>query len=343
MTATPTKEAEPGAAADDRRLDLLRRIAVAGGSITPHANPQAKQGYEYVALGDGVEDDLQFLARRDYLEQRFFDRVSLCPKCASHHLNVREICPGCRRARLASEGLLHHFRCGYVGLPSEFATAKSGSRICPKCNRELHHLGTEYDRLGKACVCRDCGLISENPPVEAVCLACGTRIPAEDLLNTDVFSYVLTSLGGAAIRRGCLSDGDDIFLFIDGTPVYRRAIILEFLDHEINRLDYFKTPFSLILAEYSCNGTNDLEGSLLSWLTRLRQCLREVDLIGQLADALYVVILPQTGEREAGAMRRRILTEIGANLPFALSSIEITEPRQLTQILANQSAVRGPA
>src|ERR1700751_4972115 len=77
MTATPTKEAGPGAAAHDRRLDLLRRIAEAGGTITPHVNPQAKQGYEYVALGDGVEDDLQFLARRDYLEQRFFDRVSL--------------------------------------------------------------------------------------------------------------------------------------------------------------------------------------------------------------------------------------------------------------------------
>src|SRR6201984_2103617 len=227
MTSMSARIAEPGAAADERRrIDLLRRIADTGGKITPHANPAAERVYECLAPCDGCEGDLRFLSRRDYLEQRFFDRVSLCPKCASHHLNVREICPGCRRAHLASEGLLPHFRGAYVGLRSESAPAKSGSRICPKCNRELHHLGTEYDRLGKASVCRDCGLISENPPVEAVCLACGTRIPAEDLLNADVFSYVLTSLGGAAIRRGWLSDGDDIFVFIDGAPVYRRPVIL---------------------------------------------------------------------------------------------------------------------
>jgi hypothetical protein len=171
MTAID-RQAPKGTATDERRLDLLRRIAAAGGTIRPNAEPEAQRGYEYLALGDADEKDLSYLAQRDYLDERFFDRVSLCPKCTSHHLNVREICPGCRRAHLANEGLLHHFRCGYVGILSEFTTGKDGSRACPKCNHKLHHLGTEYDRLGKTFVCRECGVISENPPVEAVCLAC---------------------------------------------------------------------------------------------------------------------------------------------------------------------------
>jgi Thaumarchaeal output domain 1 len=345
MTAINAHTAEPDAVADERRLDLLRRIADAGGRITPNSNPQAEHGYEYHGPYDGYEGDLQFLARRDYLEERFFDRVSLCPKCASHHLNVREICPGCRRAHLANEGLLHHFRCGYVGRLSEFTTVDDGdgSRLCPKCNRKLHHLGTEYDRLGKAFVCRECGFITENPPVEAFCLACGARTLAEDLVSQDVFSYVLTSFGSAAIRRGSLLDSDNELVFIAGAPVYRRSVILEFLDHEMKRLRHFKSGFALLFAEYSSQAMDDRKGSPESWLTRLRQCLREVDLIGQLADAVFVVILPQTKQRAAEALRHRIVAELGPQLPWTLSAIEITEPMQLAQILAHRSAVREPA
>jgi hypothetical protein len=135
MTPIMTLMAAPAANYERRRLDLLRRIADAGGKIAPNANPQADCGYEYPAPCDGCESDPGFLAWRNYLEQRFFDRVSLCPKCASHHLNVREICPGCRAAHLANERLLHHFRCGHVGTVSDCQSRADGGRICPECNR----------------------------------------------------------------------------------------------------------------------------------------------------------------------------------------------------------------
>jgi hypothetical protein len=342
MIMIDTFRVKPDGTADERRLELLRRIAEMGGKITPQANPGAEHGYEY-ALPCNPASDLQFLARRDYLEQRFFDRVSLCPSCASHHLNVREICPGCRHARLANEGLMHHFRCGYVSIMSEFAIAADGSRICPKCNGRLHHLGTEYDRLGKAFVCRQCGLITENPPVEAVCLTCGAHTPAEDMVNADVFSYVLTSLGSAAIRRGTLTDREDELLFIADAPIYRPAVILEFLDYEMKRLRHCNTEFSLLLAETSCKTADDEKASLASWLTRLRQCLRDVDLMGQLADGVFLVILPQVKREAAEGLRQSILAEWGPRLPFTLSTIEITEPRSLTQILAHRGAVREAA
>ena len=60
----------------------------------------------------------------------------------------------------------------------------------------------------------------ENPPVEAVCLACGARTTAEDLISAEVFSYVLTPRGAQAIRRGSLLGGDDEPVSIADAPVY---------------------------------------------------------------------------------------------------------------------------
>ena len=327
-----------GTPVEHRRLDILRQIARAGGKIAPGTKPHAEYGYAYALIGDDVKTDLANLARRCYLEQRFFDRVSLCPKCGSHHLNVREICSGCRRAHLASDGLLHHFRCGYVGIPSEFSPAEDGSYLCPKCNCKMHHLGTEFDRLGKAFACQTCGLISENPPVEAVCFACGAHTPADDLVSTLVFSYVLTSRGAAAIRRDSLLDDDEELVSIADAPVYRRTVILEFLDHEMKRLR-FNGGFSLLLARCAPEAMDHVgEDSLAQWLTRLRHCLREVDLIGQLGDLLYVVILPQMKRRAAEAERQRIETELGPKSPLTLSTVEITKPLHLAHVLAGLNA-----
>jgi hypothetical protein len=63
-----------------------------------------------------------------------------------------------------------------------------------------------------------------------------------------VFSYVLTSRGAAAIRSGSLLDGDEEPLSIADAPVYRSTVILEFLDHEVKRLQHFNIGFSILLA-----------------------------------------------------------------------------------------------
>jgi hypothetical protein len=328
------------APAEDQLVNLLRQIALAGGSLTPQPDPNTGHGYTYALPGDDGERDLNILTQQDYLEARFFDRVSLCPKCNSHRLNVREICPGCRRAHLASEGLIHHFRCGYVGIPSEFSPADDGSYVCPKCNRKMHHLGTEFDRLGKAFVCRSCGLISENPPLEALCFACSSRTLVENLVSVEVFRYVLTSRGAAAVRHGSLPSSDDGGVSIADAPVYRRTVILEFLNHEMRCLQEFNIRFSVLLAECdpaTLDRSDDI--SLAQWLTRLRHCLRDVDLLGQLGDALYLVVLPQTRRRAAESFRERIAKDLGPNSPFTLSTVEIADRRDLAQLIAGRNTL----
>ena len=328
-----------GRPAEQFHLDLLRQVAVAGGTISPKADPNIEPGYSYAEVGDSVEKDFEILARRNYLERRFFDRVSLCPKCNSHHLNVREICPSCRRAYLVAEPLLHHFRCGYVGIPAEFVHTKDGGYICPKCNGRMYHLGTQYDRLGKAFRCRVCAVISENPPVEAVCLACTARTPAESLIGTDVYSYVLTSRGAAAIRRGSLlDDNDEEPASVPDTPVFNRTVTLEIVEHYAKCLQEFGSTFCVLMVDCHLVDEDRREGDSLSdWLTRLRTAVRDVDLLGRLADARYIVILPQTKRKAADALMQRVRTGLGPQSPLSLTVVEITEPQQLTQLVAGRN------
>lgn len=328
---------------DRRCLDVLQRIAEAGGTITPNGSPQAIRGYEYAALGDDVDDDLMALAKGGYLDARFFDRISLCPKCASHHLNVREICPGCSCAHLESEGLLHHFRCGYVGIPREFTLNEDGSYLCPKCKRRMYHLGTEFDRLGRAFVCHSCARISDNPPVEAVCLNCGQHTKTDDLVCTNVFSYVLTSRGFAAIqRKSLLGEGVAVPVSVVGAPAYRPEVTQEFLEHEMKLLKHFNRTFSVLLAECAPASLNQTGEDLAAhWLGLLRGFLREIDLFGQLADALYVAILPQTERDGAEALCRSIAKKLGSQSPLTLSTFEISEPVHLETLLSQREGAKG--
>jgi len=336
------KIATEAVTAENRRIELLRRIADEGGAIAPHPDPQTKHGYEYRGLTEGAERDLQFLTEREYLDARFFDRVSLCPKCQSHHLNVREICPGCRRAQLATEVLLHHFRCGYTGRVSEFASNHSGEGgyTCPKCNRQMRHLGTEYDRFGRTSVCRQCGLSCEDLPVEAVCLACGTRTLADNLTSIDLFAYAITALGRATIRNGALFESDDQLLYVGGLRIYRRRVMIEFLRQEMRRLARFKIGFSLLMEE--CLGSAADDDHQEHCLSRLCECLRDTDLIGQLNDTLYAVILPQTTLKEAEALRQRIWARLGPQPPLTLTAVEVKEPIEIDQILARGNTRSAP-
>jgi hypothetical protein len=74
---------------------------------------------------------------------------------------------------------------------------------------------------------------------------------------------------------------------------------------------------------------------LSEWLKRLSGCLRAIDRIGQLADSLYVVVLPQT-KKKAEAIRKSIAAELGPQSPLALTVIEITERGHMAAVLARR-------
>ena len=83
----------------------------------------------------------------------------------------------------------------------------------------------------------------------------------------------------------------------------------------MKRLLQLNEPFSVLLVKWARAGKDsDDDDQPAKWLTRLKACLRDVDLIGQLADTLYVIVLPLAKRREAEALRRRVETELGPAL-----------------------------
>lgn len=328
-----------GRGGDDHRLDLLRRIAEAGGSVEPQADPQARRGYDFPTLGADSDADLAFLAKRDYLEECFVDRVSLCPKCSSHHLNQREVCPRCGCAQLAAEALLRHQPCGYVGRISEFA---AGAQIdaplaCPSCHQPLDHSPSDYAQIGRTFACRECGLAVDEPPVEALCLSCGIRVPAESLSSADFFRYRLSPLGRMALRRGALLGREEELRVIGGARIYPPPVTRALLAEETRQLSRSRRGISVLLIECGSDAPRT------PWLRHLRDKLRDVDVIGQLGDHAFVAILPQTGKRGAEALRQRILGELRAHPPISVTPLEITTPQQLDAYLNRPGRPQLPA
>ena len=335
---------EPGLTDDQRRTLLLKTIAELGGTVTPQRSPMAKNGYEFDSLDASSGADLSFLARGDYLDERFFDRVTICTRCSSHHLNLREVCPACGSTHYTEEPLLHHFRCGYVGRITEFDPGDgTGRRICPKCTVQLKYLGTDYDRLGKTYLCIDCGTSFQDAPVKSVCLACGTEADADDLASTEVFGYALTSLGNAAIKRGSLFEGDTEVLYVAGAAVYRPTIMKELLEYEAKRIKRFKGNFSLMVVETVGVGASipeDAEGSMIS---SLREGLRAIDIVGKIAEHVFIACMPQTPLTGAEIVQSRFLAQQSdQRITLATTIVEIAGPEDLNRLLQQiQTATRA--
>lgn len=301
----PRSGAAPVPSADERRVEILRAIARVGGTLLPTRAAHAKFGHSFSELGDDAAGDLAYLARRDYLTEKFFDRVSLCPTCSGHEINLREVCPSCRSSHLKDEKLLHHFRCGFVAPATAFA-GDGDKHVCPKCNGLLAHLGRDHDRLGSAYTCVECATSFQDPPVGAVCLSCGTASKAEDLLHADVQSYKLTSLGAAAANRGTLYEQNDEFLYVGELPVYRPTVFLELLEQEARRIKRYKSAFSVMVLQWGTGsaGAAD-EAPIADSLRALRRQLREIDLLGQIGEHSYAILLPGTEKRGARVVERR--------------------------------------
>ena len=162
--------------------------------------------YPLLGMGPGIRQHLEVLAELDLLHRRHFTRTHACSKCGSARLNVYEACPACGSADLFEEVLFHHYRCGCQEMESHFI--QDDLLICPKCRRELRHLGVDYGKPGRVVVCRACSAENSTPNVNFICLDCSGLTSAESAVATDWYHYDLTDLGLSALREGQLPQSE---------------------------------------------------------------------------------------------------------------------------------------
>ena len=193
------------APAQDRAGMVILRLAYSRDApVEAHFNARYPLTVQYplVGTGPGVRQHLEFLANQDLLRRRHFTRTHACSKCASARLNIYEACPACGSADLFEEVLVHHYRCGCQEAESRFI--QGDLLVCPKCRRELRHLGVDYGKPGKIVTCRACGAVNSEPTVNFVCMDCSAVTPADDAAATDWYHYDLTNLGLNCLRDGHL-------------------------------------------------------------------------------------------------------------------------------------------
>lgn len=287
-------------------MAVLKQVQQAGGHLEPELKAEHVRGHCHFPdleqeAAEQMMHDLDWLAETDYLDKVFFDRLTLCPACNSHHVNVREACPSCKSSHLSAVPLLHHFRCGFVAPVDAFPRDARG-RTCPKCHGHLSDLGTDHDIPGENFVCHACHTSFQVPEVEGLCLDCMTRTPGDKLLHQDIYSYRLNSLGLAALNNGRLFETEEQLMMEEGgRPIYRRHVFLFLLEDEKIRALRYGNSFGLIMLRLEAGSEEETERLVFQMAGSLRSC----DKIGRFDEHHLMILLPETASDSAGIWLKR--------------------------------------
>ncbi|MEM6570881.1 MAG: hypothetical protein AAF957_20885 [Planctomycetota bacterium] len=286
--------------------------------IAPELDPAAPLGHSYPFASERLEADvettlatLEDLADLGLLQRTLANRVHLCPSCERCQINFREQCTRCSSIDLSIERVLHHFRCGYIGIESEFRSGRD--LVCPKCRRDLHQLGQDFDRPHETYVCRDCSTLMEEPVLSGQCLSCSLEFPAHEAEQRAIHAYVPTPLAMRAIELGRLTGLDvDAILYDAELKIATR----DFLDFEIKRelirLKRNTSAFSTALLSFERRGRHVpifrhwSAAALRDLCSTLAGSLRVLDLVTRLDAGRIGILMPEADQAGAEVVRERL-------------------------------------
>ncbi len=133
------------------------------------------------------------LVRNEIVRPEFKDQVYICPECQHAHLLIRESCPKCKSLRIQSQELVHHFSCAHVAPIGNFLRNEVLDRRleCPKCNKNLKHIGVDYDKPSEIFVCGDCQSQFQQSYMLARCCHCDSESGVDLLQKRTIMQYRL--------------------------------------------------------------------------------------------------------------------------------------------------------
>ncbi len=289
------------------RYMLSRKIMVA----TPVVSEHSKYGYIFPDLFTiGRYDTFSLLDSMEsekMLKGEFVDNIRICKNCGSAHIGLRKVCPNCGSSNIRMEDYIHHFRCGYLGPESDYRVAGSDKLICPKCKRELKHIGVDYDRPSQTYICNECGNIFEDPDYSYICFNCREVFKEDEAKKFIVKKYFITKFGEDLAFNGSAADvllasaaeSDPRFLAYDVFSVI--------LDHEKKKAKRYGKRSCLLDLTLAVNGLSvmDIYDIISDTVSLLKLNLRETDMVSML-DRHIFVLLSETPCDKAKAFLKRI-------------------------------------
>lgn len=294
------------------RYLYLRPLA----ALTPIRDCKAHQAYRYPLLeaftdGEAPHALLGTLLNRGWLEQtHLVDRLRRCENCRSAHLNYVDVCPSCQSLNIEEAAYVHCFTCSHMAPQEKFI--QNMALVCPNCQARLRHIGADYNRPLEQMHCRDCTMAFSEAEVLARCLACGHSHEPAKLPVLTVVSYSLSDSGRQAARQGLDSgwpapapmrtQGMQPEAFIDMTDwmmsLARRhgqagfALLGLYLDVTPSLADSL--------------GETGLHTLVDAFASRLRELMRDTDILTRVSDHLFWIALPQTTRAGAHTLLEKI-------------------------------------
>ncbi len=147
---------------------------------------------EFMAARMKLQGDYQFL---DFGELVCVAHV--CPECFDKTMIYHETCPKCSSVDISEHNMIHHFRCANIS--PEKSYMKAGKLICPKCTRELKHIGVDYDRPTTSYHCNKCSINFSEARVICECENCLKKTPVESLVPIRLYDVHFNRRGFATL------------------------------------------------------------------------------------------------------------------------------------------------
>ncbi len=197
--------------------------------------------YAYPGISDSFEfndehrvfEILEIAEKEGFLTSDFYDKTHYCNSCNKGSLNYRPVCPKCNYANSSTQDIVHHFPCGYVGPMSDFTNDLDDTLNCPKCNKNLRHIGVDYDKPSTLHFCKKCENKFQDFDVKAKCLFCDFDNPLELLVEKEIKTYTITNKGENAALFGYVATQKDIEDII-GTVKYDFFVMMT--KYEVERI-----------------------------------------------------------------------------------------------------------
>ena len=307
------------------RYMLSRKIRVSSPVVFEHS----KYGYTFPDLFTISQYDifslLSSMESNKMIKGEVVDDIRICKNCDSAHIGLREVCPNCGSSNIRVEDYIHHFRCGYLGPESDFKVPGSDKLICPKCKRELKHIGVDYDRPSKTHICNECGNIFESPGYSYICFNCGEVFKEDEAKKFIVKKYFITKFGediafsgsAADVLLASAAESDPRFLAYDVFSVI--------LDHEKKKAKRYGKRSCLLDLTLVINGLSviDLYDIISDTVSLLKLNLRETDMVSML-DRHIFVLLSETPCEQAEAFLKRIEKKLKMISEVKNSSVKIS-------------------
>lgn len=259
-------------------------------------------------------DWLRSLANAKILEpSALIDRQRECVNCRSSHLSFIDICPNCRAIDIEMQSSLHCFTCGCVDIQEKFI--QNGILICPKCNTQLRHIGSDYDRPIENHVCKVCHQSFVEADVLVRCATCDKEMAPDDLVSNKIHSWKLSDKGRIIAARGNESDIGSSF---DQLNFISRELFVHDLDWLLRSSRRYPDMAFSLFGIYFANlpelasliGHTRLLQILESFAQQLRSILRIPDLATRSAENLLWLLLPHTNEVGLRGFQARIETKL---------------------------------